>query len=230
MIKAVATDVDGTITDDNFIISIEAIEAIRKLEGNGIKVILCSGNALCILKALSRYIGCTGPTVAENGGVVEYMGKIKILGERGLGRRAIDHLRLVYGDLIRESWSNPHRYVDAAIMRTIDYSKIVSEVSKFDGVKVIDSGFAYHILDRKVDKGVGLLEAIRWAGINKEEVAGVGDSMTDAELLRAARIRCVVANGDELIKREADYVSKSAFGKGFAEIAEAILSGKIGSP
>lgn len=53
--------------------------------------------------------------------------------------------------------------------------------------------------------------------------------MTDAELLRAAGIKCVVANGDESIKKEADYVSTSKFGKGFAEIAEAILSGKIGS-
>uniref|UniRef100_A0A7J3V1W5 Phosphoglycolate phosphatase n=1 Tax=Candidatus Methanosuratincola petrocarbonis (ex Vanwonterghem et al. 2016) TaxID=1867261 RepID=A0A7J3V1W5_9CREN len=229
MIRAVATDVDGTITDDNSIIDIEAIEAIRKLEGSGIKVILCSGNALCILKALARYIGCSGPTVAENGGVVEYRGKIKILGERGLGRRAIDHLRSVYGDLIREAWSNPHRYVDAAIMRTIDYDKVASEVNKFEGIKVIDSGFAYHILDKRVDKGVGLLEALRWAGLSREEVAGVGDSMTDAELLRAAGIKCVVANGDESIKKEADYVSTSKFGKGFAEIAEAILSGKIGS-
>ncbi|MEJ5292549.1 MAG: phosphoglycolate phosphatase [Candidatus Methanosuratincola sp.] len=230
MIRAVATDVDGTITDDNSIIEIEAIEAIRKLEGRGIRVILCSGNALCILKALSRYIGCNGPTVAENGGVVEYRGKIKILGERGLGRKAVDHLKAVYGDVIREAWSNPHRYVDAAIMRTIDYSKVVSEVNKFEGIKVIDSGFAYHILDKRVDKGIGLLEALKWAGISREEVAGVGDSSTDAELLRAARVRCVVANGDESIKKEADYVSKSPFGKGFAEITDAILSGKIGIP
>lgn len=61
----------------------------------------------------------------------------------------------MYGDLIREAWSNPHRYVDAAIMRTIDYDKVASEVNKFEGIKVIDSGFAYHILDKRVDKGVG---------------------------------------------------------------------------
>lgn len=230
MLKAVATDVDGTITDSRSIIDIEAIEAIRRLEGSGIRVILCSGNALCVLKALSRYIGCTGPTVAENGGVVEYRGKMKILGEMGLGRKAVFHLKGIYGDAVRESWSNPHRYVDAAIMRTIDYGKVVSELSKFDGVKVIDSGFAYHILDKRVDKGVGLLEALRWIGVKREEVAGVGDSMTDAELLNASGIRCVVANGDESIKRGADFVSRSEFGKGFAEIAEAILSGSIRGP
>ncbi|MDI9643926.1 MAG: phosphoglycolate phosphatase [Candidatus Verstraetearchaeota archaeon] len=228
MIKAVATDVDGTITNSDSIIDVEAIEAIRKLEESRIRVILCSGNALCILKALARYIGCTGPTIAENGGVIEYRGKIKILGERGLGKKVIGHLKEVYGDQIREAWSNPYRYVDAAIMRTVAFDKVLSEVSRHEGVKVIDSGFAYHILDKRIDKGVGLLEALRWIGLKKEEVAGVGDSMTDVELLNASGFKCVVANGDESIKSGADFVSRSAFGKGFAEIADAILSGRIG--
>lgn len=227
MIRAVATDVDGTITDGDSILCIEAIEAIRRLEANGIKVILCSGNALCVLKTLSRYIGCSGPTVAENGGVIEYKGKMKILGEKGLGKMAVGRLRSVFGDLIREAWSNPHRYVDAAIMRTLSLEEVTSEVSKLGGVKVIDSGFAFHILDENVDKGKGLTEALKWIGVGKEEVAGVGDSMTDLELLRATGFKCAVANAEEAIKMEADYTAKSKYGSGFAEIAEMILSKRI---
>ncbi|MEM3486463.1 MAG: HAD hydrolase family protein, partial [Candidatus Methanomethyliaceae archaeon] len=62
MIRAVATDVDGTITNYKDELYLEAVTAIRNLEKAGIPVILCSGNALCVLKGLARYIGCTGPT------------------------------------------------------------------------------------------------------------------------------------------------------------------------
>ena len=56
MIRAVITDVDGTITDYEDRLGVEALVAIRKLEDSGIRVVLCSGNALCVLKALGRYM------------------------------------------------------------------------------------------------------------------------------------------------------------------------------
>jgi len=61
MIKAIALDIDGTITDNNSILCLEAISIIRKLEENKIKVILSSGNALCVVKTLSKYIFSSVP-------------------------------------------------------------------------------------------------------------------------------------------------------------------------
>jgi len=224
MIKAVATDVDGTLTDREDYICIEAIAAIRELEARGVRVILCSGNALCVVKALARYVGCTGPTVSENGAVVEYKGKMRILGERGAARRVVQELKDAYGSEIKESWSNNYRYVDMAIQWSQDIKKVRGIVKRYKGMKVIDSGFAYHILDEKIDKGAGLLRAIKLIKLNTSEVAAVGDSITDLEMLRVCGFRGVVANGDQRIKEIADFVAREEFGKGFAEIAKHIIS------
>ena len=68
--KAVAVDIDGTITDKNKKIHLGAIAALRRLEGAGIPVILSTGNVRAITYGLWRFIGATGPMVCENGGVV----------------------------------------------------------------------------------------------------------------------------------------------------------------
>lgn len=226
MIKAVVTDVDGTITDYEDRLGVEAIEAIRRLEGAGIKVVLCSGNALCVLKALGRYIGCSGPHVAENGGVVEYKGRMYILCKVRAARKAVEKLRERYGDRVSESWSNRYRFVDMAILRTLEYGEVMEVVKGFDGLKVMDSGFAFHILDAGIDKGVGVAKALGLLGLVKEEAAGIGDSMTDSELLQACGFRAIVANGDQRLRGGVDYVAREKFGRGFAEIADKILAGE----
>ncbi len=224
MIRAVATDVDGTITDSKSILNLAAAEAIRELERRGIMVTLCSGNALCVLKSLARYIGCTGPTIAENGAVIEYRGKLKIIGEKGLARRALCQLKEELGGIVKETWSNKYRYVDAAILRTVDLKDVEGVVKRFEGVKVIDSGFAYHIIDSRVDKGKGLLCASKWAGLNPTEIAGVGDSMTDYELLQSAAHRYAVGNASPELKKIAEMVSELQYGDGFAEIVKTIIA------
>lgn len=224
MIKAVATDIDGTLTDCEDYICIEAITAIRELEERGISVILCSGNALCVTKALAKYIGCTGPTISENGAVVEYKGKIRILGERGAARKVVQELKGSYGSEIKEHWSNDYRYVDMALQWSGNIKEVRGIVKRYKGMKVIDSGFAYHILNENINKGAGLLHALKMIKLNAGEVAAVGDSITDLEMLRACGFKGVVANGDKRIKEIADFVAKEEYGKGFAEIAKHIIS------
>lgn len=223
MIKAVITDVDGTITDYEDRIGVEAIEAIRRLEAAGTRVVLCSGNALCVLKGLGRYIGCSGPLIAENGGVVEYKGRMYILCKVREARKAVEKLRERYGERVSESWSNRYRFVDMAILRTLGHGEVEETVKEFPGLKVIDSGFAFHILDASVDKGVGVAKALALLGVTMEEAAGIGDSMTDTELLQACGYRAIVGNGDPRLRDRVDYVAKERFGKGFAEIADRIL-------
>ncbi|MDH5806137.1 MAG: phosphoglycolate phosphatase [Candidatus Methanomethylicaceae archaeon] len=223
MIKAIATDVDGTLTNYNDELYIEAIATIRELERKGIKVILCSGNALCVTKTLAKYIGCSGPTVSENGAVIEYKAKIRIIGRKNIGREALDELKKVYNEEIKESWTNAYRFVDIAIRRNIPFNEVEKIVKKINGAKVIDSGFAYHITDETIDKGKGLLLALNLIGIKPEEVLGIGDSITDLEMLKVCGIKAAVANADPRIKEIADIIAEKEFGLGFVEIINKIV-------
>ena len=67
MIELVILDVDGTITDQNRIISTKAIESIRAAEQNGTVVSLISGNVIPVMYALKIFLGINGPVFAENG-------------------------------------------------------------------------------------------------------------------------------------------------------------------
>ena len=64
-IKAIAVDIDGTITDEKRQICISAIEALRKAEANGIPTIIVTGNVVNYAYATEVLIGCSGGLVAE---------------------------------------------------------------------------------------------------------------------------------------------------------------------
>ena len=81
MIKALAIDIDGTITDKRRRLNLKAVQRLRDLEDNGIPIILSSGNNLCFMNAACIMIGTSGPLIAENGGIVEFDDDVHYLGD-----------------------------------------------------------------------------------------------------------------------------------------------------
>jgi len=55
--KLIATDMDGTLSDDDFNVSKENIKAIHKALDAGIKVVLCSGRSPASLQSYEKKIG-----------------------------------------------------------------------------------------------------------------------------------------------------------------------------
>ena len=68
--KVVAFDIDGTLTDEDKLLDMHAVEALRRLETAGITVVLATGNVRAITYGLWRFIGLSGPICCENGGVL----------------------------------------------------------------------------------------------------------------------------------------------------------------
>jgi hypothetical protein len=224
ILKAFVTDIDGTLTDENYRISIPAIRAIRRLEDQGIPVILASGNALPIVKTLRTYLGCTGVIICENGSVIEYLDSLKTPGDSHKVKRALAKLKDVCGNKIEEYWSNRYRLVDIALKRTLKREQIETVLSGIDGVRLVDSGFAYHINSRGVNKAEGLKVACELMKINFREVAAIGDSETDIDLLKASGFKIARANAPLSLKQVADHITMNSNGAGVAEASDLILS------
>jgi len=220
-------DVDGTLTDRSMRLSVRAVEAVRRLEEEGVMVMLASHNALCVVKALATYMGCSGPIICEGGGVVEHGGRLVILGSRERASRAMEALRRRYGDAIVESWSNRYRLVDQAFTTSLAREVLEEALSEVEGVKLVYTGFAYHVVDSAVDKGRGLRAAMELAGLEAEDVVAVGDSDVDVELLRAAGLGVAVGDATPRLKEAADLVVSSGDGEGFAELASMLLEGRL---
>ncbi|MEM2739943.1 MAG: phosphoglycolate phosphatase [Candidatus Bathyarchaeia archaeon] len=225
-VKAVATDIDGTLTDRSYKLSLKAIEALRYLESEGIPVILVSGNAYPLVKALQMYLGCSGAVVCEGGAVVEYKDAIRILSSKDRALDALRRLKGIYGCSIVESWCNEYRLVDVALDRTISREEVYRVLKDYPDLKLWDSGFAYHILERSIDKGVGLRVAADLMKIRVGDIAAVGDSENDIPMFRIAGFSVAVGDASEDVKRNASLTVYKPNGEGFAEAVNLILAMK----
>ena len=238
-IKAIAVDVDGTITDKDRKICTSAIEAIRTAEKIGIPTIIVTGNIFFYAYATATLIGATGGIVAENGGVISELDddgieKIKVLGDFDKVQKAFDYIDLELNKSNDKNTRNGLKKVDdsdsrlseIASYRTIDENIIKNILAKskedFD-VEVYDTQFAIHITDNKVNKGSSLKIVAKKHGFAVDEILAIGDSENDMEFLSVCGLKVAVANANENLKEIADYVCENKYGDGVKEAIEKFI-------
>ncbi len=219
-LKAVALDVDGTITDETRRVCVNAVNAIYRAENGGIPIIFVTGNVLCVAKALSIFLGTTGGLVAENGGVIESQGRNKILGNVKECEDAYEFLKSKF-DVTRRVLSDD-RVSEVAIERTLPVELVRESVKDFN-VVVYDSKFAIHLTDPLVDKGSSLEMVCSDLGLKTDEILAIGDGENDIEFLRVAGVKVAVNNADENLKDIADYITVKPYGDGVAEAMERFI-------
>ncbi|UCC92999.1 MAG: phosphoglycolate phosphatase, partial [Thermoplasmata archaeon] len=181
-IRAVVSDIDGTLTTPDRRLSVAGATAVMRLEAVGIPVILASGNVMASTRAYALMLGASGPLVAENGGMVAYRGvgwreTIDILADRKVADEAYDHLKERMPEvrpLLTQRW----RESEIALEMGPDVDAIREVVKDFP-VRIESSGYSIHIIDEKVTKGTGVLHALNLIDIPPEEVMAFGDSEND---------------------------------------------------
>ncbi|WP_414469577.1 phosphoglycolate phosphatase [Methanobacterium sp. ACI-7] len=218
--KVIAVDIDGTITDQNRKICVNAITALRKAEDNGYPVILVTGNILCAAKMLGIMVGTSGGIVAENGGVIQTREKDQIIGNIEKCKPAYEYLKSKQ-DIEKVEFSDL-RVSEVAIRRTLDVTVVKETVKDFD-VEVYDTQFALHLTDPKVNKGKSLEMVAKDMGVTLDEIMAIGDSENDLEFLEVVGFKVAVANADKELKENTDYVSKKSYGDGTAEAIEKFI-------
>ena len=219
-LRAVACDVDGTITDSHRRINTAAIACIRNLAEKGVEVVLASGNTACFLDALARIFGTSGTFIAENGGVyrIGFTGGLQVEGDRSLALAAYRVVEGYYGKkgVALELFGDRYRVSDVAFARTVPPDE-VRELVREHGVKVLDTGFAIHLQAKGISKGLALQRLAADMGIPVEEFLAVGDSENDLEMIQAAGVGVAVANARDPVKAAAGYVTENRDGDGFVE-------------
>ncbi|HQD24177.1 MAG TPA: phosphoglycolate phosphatase [Methanoculleus sp.] len=222
MLRAVATDVDGTLTDRRRRINTAAVEAIRTLVDAGITVVLASGNTVCFMDSISKMIGTDGTIIGENGGVYRrsFSGPLQIVGDRQVCLEAFEVLRDYFAGkgVELELYSAQYRFADVAFARNIDpaEAQAVIRVQGLD-VRVLDTGFAIHLQPPGVSKGAAMRELAVEMGIPTSEILAIGDSENDIEMLEAAGVGVAVANATPATRMAADVVTSRPHGDGFVE-------------
>ena len=213
--KAIAVDIDGTLTDRRRALNLKAVEALRKVR---IPVVLSTGNISCFARTAAILIGVSDIVICENGGVVRfsYDGEDIVLGDKNKCIKALEKLK-EYFEI--ELLDFEYRKSEVCLRRTFDIDT-AREILKGFGVKIIDSGFAYHIVDENVSKGKALKFIAKRLGIDVKDFAAIGDSENDIEMLEVAGFGVAVANADDRLKEVADLITPSENGDGVVEALE----------
>ena len=224
MIRAIAVDIDGTLSDQNRVLCPSAVEVIRRLK---VPVVLTTGNTHCFTRTVSVLLGTPRIFIAENGGVVSHSeNDVETLADPAVCREAYQQLSEVFP--LEVFNSSRYRFTDIALKRNFD----VSEASRYVKarnlpVDILDTTYAVHIKDKRVDKGTGLERVAERMGIGLEEFAAVGDSISDIPMFKLAGFKASVNNAHPDLKAMSDYVSKAPYGQGFAEIVNYMVERRM---
>ncbi len=215
MIRALAVDIDGTLSDHNRVLCPSALQALRKLK---VPVVLSTGNTHCFTRTVSVLLGTPRIFIAENGGVLSYSeDEMEILADLDVCEDAFSKLSAEFP--MKRYNSARYRFTDIALQRTFD-AKAADKRAQELGlpVEVIDTTYAVHIKDKRVDKGTGLVRIAKRMNIELSEFAAIGDSNSDLPMYRLAGFRASVGNAGPKLKQDSDYVANAEYGNGFAEI------------
>jgi len=225
--KTFAIDIDGTITLNGMgTIHLGALSRLRSLNDEGHNVVLVTGRSSVEGYLLSIFGGLTRVAVGENGGCITFGDKIqhKLLGNKGECIHALATIQSRIDAEIKEKPVFP-RMTEVVLERTFEIEKAQKIVDGANlNVVLTDSGYAYHINSKGVDKGSGFLEAIKILGANLNDAIAIGDSETDVPLFKIVKNSIAVSNSTENLKKIAKIVTTKKSGEGVLEGLDSILS------
>lgn len=225
--KAVAVDIDGTITDSNKKIHLGAIAALRRLEEAGIPVILATGNVRGITYGLWRFIGASGPMVCENGGVVWHpeWGDPIVRADGGRAKMAAEMVGKKLGLDSQGITTNAWRESEWCLFPDEDLDAIneIISNSEYSDLSVIRTGFAIHLMEPHLSKGEGLAVALAKIGLDASEILAVGDAPNDISMFEYVGHTVAVGGSFEELAAIADVLSPFPHGETFQPLVDAIL-------
>ena len=225
--KVLAVDIDGTVTLNGFgTIHLKALEKLRNLKNDGHHVIFVTGRSSVEAYILSIFGGLTLLGVGENGGCITH-GEImthELLGNKEECQNAFSYLKEKLDEPILEKPVFP-RLTEVVLDRTFDIKnaqKLLDE--KGFNVWLFDSGYAYHINSRGIDKGSGLIKALEMLNADLEDTIALGDSETDVPLFRTVKNNIAVNNSIPELKEIAKIVTTKNSGERLLEVLDMISS------
>jgi phosphoglycolate phosphatase (TIGR01487 family) len=218
-LRALATDLDGTVTDGRRELFAPTIEALRRLNRRGVPIVLATGNVLPIALAYHRLLGLRGPIVAENGGLIyETRGdriRITRLADRAIALRALGRLRragLRPKPLLTDRW----RETEVALEPQLPVER-ARRVLRGTGVDVVPTGFAVHLIETGMGKLPALERVLAPYGLAPADCLIAGDGENDVTMLAAAGWAVSFRGADPKARAVADYVARAKNAAGLLE-------------
>jgi phosphoglycolate phosphatase (TIGR01487 family) len=216
-----AVDVDGTLTrPDGPGLDPRVFDPLRAWPA---PVVVATGKSFPYPIALCDFVGIDHRVVAENGGVVCVDDDVWIHDDAAAVTAVTEAFREAGGDLGwgRVDLVNRWRETELAVAREADEQLLRSVAAEYD-LRVLDTGYAYHVTPTDVSKGTGLERVAELLDRDPAAFVAVGDSENDVSAFEVAGRSYAVANADDRARAAADVVVKGAHAEGFLAALSAV--------
>ncbi|AHV98847.1 Cof-type HAD-IIB family hydrolase [Paenibacillus sabinae] len=234
--RLLALDMDGTLLNDEQLITPETVKWIHKAVDAGIHVCLSTGRSFDSAYPYAEQLGLKTPMVTVNGSevwraphelyrrslmdpqLVKQMHAIAAKAGIWYWAYAVD------GVYNKESWDGD---IDGREWLKFGYHtedneirhQVLLKLQDMGGLEITNSSpYNLEINPLGVNKAAGIKEVCGLLGIKMEEVVAVGDSLNDLAAIQQAGLGVAMGNAQDTVKEEADAVTSSNNEDGIAEV------------
>lgn len=225
MTPPLVVDIDGTMTRPDEGARSRAIDprVLDALGAWGAPVVIATGKAFPFPVALCSFLGIPERVIAENGGVVYANDEVRITGDSQAAWAVIEAYEAAGYSTGWGAADIPNRWRETEVNVSLDQpEEPLREIASAHGLHVVDTGYAYHVLDPAVNKGRGLEAMCEIIDREPAEFVAIGDSVNDAPTFEVAGQSFAVANADETARAAADEQTEGAHADGLLEALEKI--------
>ncbi|MDO4500429.1 MAG: HAD family hydrolase [Erysipelotrichaceae bacterium] len=236
--KLFVSDYDGTLTDIKTMTVVEDnLNTLKRLQEKGYKVVIASGRNIDALKDLrglkpDYYICNVGSTIYDADKKMLYGKYMDMKAFRKVAFYALTHkcrINVKYDNTTRRYLSfkpivNLFNYFkDYLTVRDVPNSMSLwstDEVTSYiysnfaEYFESVSGGFLLDLTPNGVSKGETLKVLCDMIGIDTKEVMSFGDSENDLTLIKTAGVGVAVENAEEILKKNADYVTTASTNNG----------------
>ena len=207
-------------------VNLESLSKLRYLVKLGYKVVYVTGRSSIEAFVLSVFGGTTKISIGENGGVITKSPSEHILLANKDKCIQGYHLLKKEFDEIENKQVFP-RMTEVVLARTFDINKgnKILEQNNLD-IILVDSNYAFHINEKKVNKAYGLQYLLGLLDINASEVVAIGDSETDVPMFNLCKNSITFENSNKKVKETAKFIVKGENGEGLINALDLIFKEK----
>jgi phosphoglycolate phosphatase (TIGR01487 family) len=236
--RLLALDMDGTLLNDEQIITPKTVEWIQKAVDAGVHVCLSTGRASKSAMPYAEQLGLKTPMIMVNGSevwrapyelyrrslmdpvLVQQMYDIAQEYDIWFWAYSVDE---VYnrnnwdGEILSREWLKFGYSTEDDEIR----HKLLMRLQDMGGLEITNSSpHNLEINPLGVNKASGIREVCQLLGLEMSQVVAVGDSLNDLAAIQQAGFGVAMGNAQETVKQEADAVVASNNDDGIAEVIQ----------
>jgi HAD superfamily hydrolase (TIGR01484 family) len=246
--RLLALDMDGTLLNDEQLITPKTVEWIKKAMDAGVHVCLSTGRASRSAMPYAEQLGLKTPMIMVNGSEVwraPYELYRRSLMDPALVQKMYDiaqelgiwfwaySVEEVYnknnwdGDIQGREWLKFGYSTEDDEIR----HKLMMLLQDLGGLEITNSSPTnLEINPLGVNKASGIREVCKLLGLEMSQVVAVGDSLNDLAAIQQAGFGVAMGNAQETVKQEADAVVSSNNEDGIAEVIQKYILSDAEAP